>query len=466
MQPQEARGDQFETATPVQVQEVTVEMEEEDSVTHFEPSVIEIYTAETVTEEAIDTISPLIDTYPDVVDPDVFTDFDSIQTQEPGDHTAATGATTTMTPYTPHVSLISPTTPSGPVLPGVSQPSTDVVSIYDNMEGSASHSTEDPSQEGSAGYVLPTEAADSLSSVRTDEAEIGGTELPTFIPRTQSQETTTQIQMDEGSASGGEEVSGQDFYSAETPRLTSTLLPTYSTLHTQQPQPAAGTDVTEVPLGLPAVDTATETASGAQHPSRGREVSGEQHLVDLSGEVAVTVLPAEAAVGLQTTLTTHIQDIISESSTVKPSTHPSLAATDDKKLPTVTTTKPTPTTSEVQTPHPTKPYRDHSEKSSTSSSDYVSQPILSTTSPLYTFDQSTYSVPKWALTPDLAAVTLPDDEFVDYDNDTGPSVVEARPHVPEEAVTTEQPETSTDSSYAMAASTVNVRGTWISLLVI
>lgn len=480
-QPFEVRGDQFETATPpVHVQQMEVEREEkeeteeeEDSVTHFDHSNIEIDTGETST----DTITHPTVMYSDIDDlvtdsnvyvhavPGVLTEFESIKTQEQSDQTA-TGATTTMTPYKPHVSSLSPTTPSGPVPPGVSQPVASAAFVYGDMEGSASHSTNDPSHEGSTGDVLPTPAADSLALVMTDEAEIGGTEFPTFIPQTQSQDTTTQTQMEEGSASGEEDDSGQEVYPPETPALTSTLLPTYSTLHTQQPRPAAGTDATEVPVGLPAVDTLTETGSGSEPPSREREVSGEQRLVDLSGEVAVTVLPTVAAVGWQTTLATNIDDITSESSTVKPSSYPSLAATDDNKLPTVATTKPAPTTSDVHTTHPTKPYRDQRPESTTSSSQYVSQSILSTTSPLYTFDQSTYSVPKWALTPDPAATSLPDDDFPDYDKNTFLSVLESRPQVPEEPVATEQPETSTDSAYTRAANTVNITGTCISLLVV
>lgn len=466
-EPREARGDQFETASPpVDVQEMEVERkeeEEDDDTVTFDHSTIDIYTGETATEESIDTFTPTIDTdlVDEVSDSSVYVhtvpEFDSITTQEPSDQTA-TGATTTMTPYTPHVSSLSPTTPSGPVPPGVLQPVTGAVFVYNGYEGSTSHSTDDPSHEGSAGDVLPTPTTDSLVSVMTDEAEIGGTELPTFIPQTQSQETTTQT--DEGSASGEEEEhSGQDVYSPETPVLTSTLPPTHSALHTQKPGAAAGTDVTEVPVGLPAVDTFTETGSGSEPPSREREVSGE-HLVDLSGGVAVTGLPTVAAVGWQTTLATNAQDVTSESSTVKPSSQPSSAATGDEKPHTVATTKPALTTSDVHATHPAKPYRDQRPDSTKSSSQYVSQPILSSTSPLYTFDQSTYSVPKWALTPDPAATSLPDDGFSDYDQATFISAVESRPQVPAEPVATEQPETSSGSAYTMAASTVDIRGIW------
>ncbi|XP_026210366.1 versican core protein-like isoform X2 [Anabas testudineus] len=465
--PQEARGDQFETAPPGD--EVEAEKQKEESTTPFDHSYgnIEIYTGETPTDEVIDPVTNPTDTYPDVFEmvtdsyiyvhavPDDLTEFESIQTQEPGDQTA-TGATATATSHTPHVSALSPTTTSGPVLPGVPHMVTNAVSVYEDVEGSASHSTEEPSPEGSAGSVLPTPTDDNVANVMTDEAEIGGTEFPTLIPQTHSQETTTQTQMEEGSASGEEEVSGQEVYPPETATLTSTLLPTYSTLHTQQPQPAEGSDVTEVPLGFPAVDTLTETGSGTQPGSSEEEVS-EERLVDLSEEVTVTVLPAVAAVGLQTTLTTHIHDTTSESSTVKTSAQPSLAATDDEKLPPVITTQPPPTT--VHTTQPTKPSRDHSDESTTGSLEDVSQPILSTTSPLYTFDQSTYSVPRWALSPDPAATSLPDDDYMD--EKAVLSAVESRPQIPEsqEPVATEQPETSTDSAHTIAASTVNITDT-------
>lgn len=473
--PEEARGDQFETATPVQVGEVEEEEEEErekQSATPFDYSAIEIYTKETPTEETSDAVTHPTDTNPDVVTgseiyvnsvPDAFTDLDGVKTQEPGDQTAT--RTTTMTPYTLPVSSPAPTTPSGPAFPSASQPVTGEVSTYEDMEGSASRGTDDEAgavQEGSADDALPTPAAGSQSSVMTDETETGGTELPTFIPETKSQETTTQSQTDdlEGSASGEDEASGQDVYPPETPRFTSTLPSIYSTLHTQQPQPAAHTEVTEVPVVLPNVDTVTETGSGAEQLSGQGEVSGEQGgLVDLPREVIVTVLPDAAAVTLgdQTTPTTDTKDITSEPSTSKYSTPPSFAATDDKKHPTVTTER-APTTPEDHTPPATELYTLQTEQSTTTSKPYVSQPTFSTTSPLYTFDHSTHSVPQWAFIPDPVATPLPEDD-VDYDKEIFPSLLESHPQIPEEALATEQPESGTDTRYSVEASTVNIRGT-------
>ncbi|XP_059213664.1 versican core protein-like [Centropristis striata] len=457
--PEEAKGDQFETATPVRVNEVPEDKEEEEteeSVTPFDYSAIEIPTEEIPTEETpiediSDAHSHLGDIYPDVdsgVDADIFPDvFEGVKTEEPGDQTAirtTTTTTTTMKPSTLPVSSLASTTPSGPVPPSV----TEGVSSFEDVEGSASRGTDDEvgaTPEGSADDASPTPASGSQSGIMTDETEIGGTELPTSSPATQSQETTTQTQTEdfEGSASGEEEASGQD--PPEMPKLTSTLPPSHSTLHTQVP---------EVPVVLPAVDTVTEAGSGAEQLSADGEVSGEQGgLVDPLREVTVTVLPDVAAVtvGDQTTLTTDIKDPTSEPSTPKHSSHPTPADTDDKKHPALSlSTMPAPTTPEVHTPSTTESYRDQTERSTTKSTQMVS-----TTSPLYTFDGNTHSVPQWALIPDPAATPLPDDDFVDYDKEVARLLPEALPPIPEGTQqATEQPESGT---YPVEASTVDIR---------
>ncbi|XP_035524484.1 LOW QUALITY PROTEIN: versican core protein-like [Morone saxatilis] len=419
---EEARGDTFETATPVRVDEVDKEEEKENT-----------------------------DVYPDVVADsrvsDVSTDLDGDKTQEPGDQTAT--RTTTMTPYTLPVSSPVSTTPSGPVVPGVFHSVTDGVSTYEDIEGSASFGTDDEAgatQEGSADDALPTPASGSQSGVMTDETEIGGTELPTFIPDTQSRETTTETQIEdcEGSASGEDEASGQDVYPPEMPEFTSTLPPIYSTPHTQQPQPAAGTEVAEEPVVVPAVDP--ETGSGAEQLSGEGEVSREQGgLVELPREVTVTVLPDVAAVifGDQTTFT---PEITSEPSTPKYSTHYSLASTADKKHPTepVSTTPEDPSTTTTPTEYRTG-------QSPTTSTQSVSH------SPLYTFDHSPNSVPQWALIPDPSATSLPEDDSVDYDKEIVGPLPESLPRRPEETLATEQPESGTDPAFSVEASTVNVR---------
>lgn len=466
--PEEARGDQFETATPV-YREVEEEGEEreEQSPTPFDYSAIDIHTEETPTEKASDTVTPPSDTYLHVVTfsetgavSDVSAGMDGVKTQEPGDQTAT--RTTTMTPYSHSDSSPAPTTKSGPALPGVSQPVTDGVSTYDDMEGSANRGTDDEIiaiQEGSADDVLPTPAAGSQSSVMTDETELGGTELPTFIPETTPQETTTQSLTDdfEGSASGEDEASGQEVYPPEIPRLTSTLPPIYSTLRTQQPEAAVFTEVT-IPVVLPDTDPLTETGSGAEQLSGQGEVSGEQGgLVDLHQEVIITVLPDVAAVTLgdQTTPTTDTKDPTSVPSTPKYSTPPSFAVTDDKKHPTFTT-QPAPTTPEHHTSSATELSTPQAEQSTTTSKPHTSQPTYSTTSPLYTFDHSTNSVPQWALIPDPAATPLPEGD-VDYDREIVP-LLEVKPQIPDKIEATEQPDISTDSTYSVEANTVDIRG--------
>ncbi|KAM9338728.1 versican core protein [Symphorus nematophorus] len=486
-QPEEARGDQFETATPVQ----------------------------TPTEDTSDEVPHPTDTlYPDTaseVDADTVPDVLEVKTQEPGDQTAT--RMTTMTPYKPPVSSPAPTT-----LSSVFQPVTKGVSTYEDMEGSASRGTDNDAaatQEGSADDALPTLASSSQARVMTDETEIGETEPPTSIPDTQSPKTTawTQTEDLEGSASGEDEASGQD--PPETPRFTSTLPPTYSSHHTQQPQPATGTAVGELVVVIPFADTVTETGSGAVQLSGEGEASGEQGgLLDLPREVTVTVLPDVAAVtfGDQTTLTTDAKDITSVPSTPKystddkkpapttqptdakditsvpskpkystddkkpaPTTQPTDAkditsvlstpkySTDDKKpAPTIQPTdakditsvpstpkystddkKPAPTiqptdakdiTSVLSTPkystddkkHPTEPAPTTPEQPTTASTQSISQTKLSTTSPLYTFDHRPHSVPQWALVPDPAATPLPDDDSVDYDKEVVSSMLESR----------------------------------------
>ncbi|XP_070781162.1 versican core protein [Enoplosus armatus] len=643
--PEEARGDQFETATPVQVEEVPEEKEEEEEEEEgvtFDYSAIEIPTEETPTEETSDLVPHPTDSYPDVVTgsgtdadtvPDVFTDSDieGVKTQEPGDQT--TTRTTTTTPFTLAVSSSpTPTTPSVP--PSVSQPVTDGVSTYEDMEGSATRGTDDEAgatQEGSADDALPTPAASSQSGVMTDETEIGGTELPTFIPDTQSRETTTKTQTEdfEGDAQVYQPIRDTQLYQSikdtqlyqpikdtqlyqpisdaqvyqpvrdtqlyqpvrdtqvyqpisdaqvyQPVRDTQLYQPVRDTQvyqpvrdaqvyqpvrDTQLYQPVRDTQVyqpisdaqvyqpfRDTQLYQPVRDTQVyqpvrdaqvyqpvrdtqlyqpvrdaqvyqpisdahvyqpvrdaqvyqpvsdaqvyqpvrdtqvyqpvrdaqlnqysttdsfyplhpaastrKAGSGAEQLSGEGEVSGEQGglMVEIPTEVTVTVFPDVAAVTFedQTTLTTDLKDMTSEPGTPEYSTHPPLAATDDEKHPAVTT-EPAPTTPEDHTPPPTELYRDQTEQSTTRGTPYVSQTVLSTTSTLYTFDQSTHSVPQWALIPDPAATALPED--YDYDKETVPALLESRPEIPAETLATEQPESGTDSAYSVEASTVNIR---------
>ncbi|XP_074473101.1 versican core protein isoform X2 [Sebastes fasciatus] len=348
-------------------------------------------TEETPTEDAGDTVPRPSDVVTDSgVDADTI-----IKTQEPGDQTAM--RTSTTAPYT-HP---APTTPSGPDPPTVSRPG----STYEDMEGSASREAGATQEEGSADAAVPTPASGSQPAVMTDETELGGTELPTLTPDTRSQETTTPTMTredSEGSASGEDEASGQASGQdpAETPSFTSTPPPARSTLHTQTPAVS------------PAVSAVTEGSGAEQLSGEGEVTEVLGGLVDPPREVTSTVLPDVAAV----TVADQTSDQTSDLSTPKHSPVPSLAATHDKK-------------------HPTEP-----------------PGSLSTTSPLYTFDHDTHSVPQWALVPDPAATPLPDDGFVDYDKELAPPLLEALPQKPEE--TTEQPESSSYSS--VEASTVDV----------
>ncbi|KAM7368612.1 hypothetical protein PAMP_012935 [Pampus punctatissimus] len=447
--PEEARGDQFETATPLQVQEVEKEQEhEEATVTTFDYSDIEIRSTGTPTEESSDTVTHPTDSYPDIVTDsvteadavsDVVTDFETRQTHD--DQTAR--RTTTTIPYTSLEPSPASTVSFIPGHTGVYQPVTDGVlrGSYQDVEGSTS-----PSED-----ALPTPPEAYQFGMMTDETEIGGTELPTSIPATKSQETTTQTQTEdfEGSASGEDEASGQDVYPPETPGFTSTLPPIYSTLHPQEPQPSVYAGVTEALIVSPAVDGLTEAGSGAEQLSGEGELSGEQ-------AAPVTVLPAMTLVtfGGQTALITDFTDVTSEFSTPKPSTYPSHASTDDKNHPTITT-EPAPTTPH-HTTHPTEPYGGQTEQTTVSSTQYVSKPVFST-SPLYTFDHNTHSVPQWALIPDPDATPLSEVDYVDYDQKILPNLVQSQPQTPKKTLGTEQPRTGTDSSYSVEAVTMNLR---------
>ncbi|XP_071755178.2 versican core protein [Centroberyx gerrardi] len=488
-QPEEARGDQFETATPVQVEEEEEEKEEE-SATPFDYGAIEIHTEET----PIAVTSPA-DTYTDTATdsgahidtvPDTDTDFerDGVKTQEPEDQTVARTSTekTPTTPYPLPISSPTPATPSGP-----SHPGTDRLSPYEDMEGSAGHTTDDEggmAQEGSADDALPTQAV-RTSGVVTDETEIG-TELPTLIPSiaedTHSRDTpsATKTQAEtgdyEGSTSAEDEASGQDSYPPDVPRLTSTRPPSFSTTHPPQPHSPLGPGVTEVPLVVPDVDSGTDQPSGEGETSGEQDGSGVQ---THPGEIAATVLPAVAAVTVGDHIThtthasTHTTDQTSAPSThtedhttQKHPTHPALAVTYDKDHTNVTTdhhkppvsTTPFTTHHSDNTTHPTEHYGNQTAQSTASSTRYVGHPMLSTPSPTYPTGHSTHSVPEWALIPDPDSVPLPEEEDVDYDREIAPSLVESGPPVPaEETRATEQPETGTDSAYSVEASTVNVR---------
>lgn len=427
------------------------EREEDISITPFDDSVIEIHT-ETLIDETGDTFIYPKDLYPDEIavsgadmSPYVFTDMGRIKTQEPYQ-------TATTTPYTA-LSAASQKILSS-VLPDVSTPVTDVVFTDEDMESSASHSTDDEVgtvQEGSADGALPTPATGEQSDVRTDETEIGGTELPTFIPHTKPQETVQARTEDfEGSASGEDEASGQDVYPPETSSLSIMVPPIYPA-YTQQ-SPAAGIEITNVPAVSSGDDAVTETDLGAEQLSGEGETYVEQGGPnELFRNVTITVSPAVAAVTFGQQTSTDIKDTTPEMRRLKPFTYPSL---EDKRDPAVTSE----TASATYGSH-TEFDREHTEQFTTSSVQTANQPTLSTISPFYTFDQNSYSVPQWALIPDPAATPLPEEKFVDYDKEITPLLVESRPQIPEQTVATVQPDNSSHSVYSVEASTVNIRGT-------
>lgn len=513
--PEEARGDQFETATPVRVKEDEDGGDEEQSATPFDYSAIEIHP-----EETSDAVAYTPETHSDIIQ-NVFNDLDGVKTQEPGDQTAM--GTTIVTPYSLPVSSEA-TTLSHQDLLSTSQlsPVTDRVATYEDMEGSGSRGTDDEA-EGSAeelalatttdeteiegtktptfppdttttagshssavtddtkigqtehptfapGTMTPDEptltttTAGSRSSASTDETKIRGTEPPSFVPSTTPPETTTQSRIDdlEGSASGDEEASGQDVYPPESPVFTSRLPPVYSS--TKRPHPA--TEVTAAPVDLTDGDAVTGRGSGADQLSGQGEFSGQQEsVVDLPQEVIVTVLPDVPAVTLedQTTLATDAKGIALESSTAVYSTRPSLAATDE--IHTSLTTERAPTTPEDHTSPTTEVYAPQAEQSTTTSKPHVSQTSFSTTSPLHTFDHSAHSVPQWVLIPDPAATPLPDNN-VDYDKEIASPLLESIPQITEEIPATEDPESDSDSLFSVEASTVNIRGTQTTFLLL
>lgn len=434
--PEEARGDQFETATPAHFGEV--DGQEELIVTPFDYTAVEIHTDGTPTQDPRDAVTHLPDPSPDVdtvpgtdatLIPDVFTKEDRQKAPEPDDETPM--GTTTVIPHTPSVS--SPAITVAPVsnFPGTSDPGTDGASTCGDKEGSSSCGGEEETgltPEGSAADAPPTQAADTQSSVRTDETEIGGTELPTFVPDTRPQETTSRLQTDnEGSASGEDEASGQDMEPAETPRFTSALPPLYSTLYSRQPPLAAGAEVTEVPVVLPHVDTVTEAGSGVEQLSGQEEVSGEKGgPIDLPREVRVTLPPDVVAV-------------TSESSTREYPTQSSFVSPGDKQH---SLKEHAPTTAP-----PSQPYSLQTDHSTTTLKPHSSQ-----TTPPYS-GHGGDAVPQEALVSESTA-TPPSEGHVD--KEILPQLLESQTETPQESAATEQPESNTDVS--LEASTVNIKG--------
>ncbi|KAM4720275.1 versican core protein isoform 1-T2 [Anableps anableps] len=404
--PEEARGDQFETASPVSVGEVDIGDKEYPSVHPLDHTVSQSHTDKASDEAAPPTNTAQQGVTVSVLDvklvPKVFLDPQTTASKE----LDKVEATTT---YSSTVSSTFTTLP-GPVVHGVSQPGPHV--IYEGMEGNNAGAPQERSEDRN----VPTPAS-ILPGVMTDEAEIGGTEPPTFSPDIKSQKMSTHAQIGsfEGSASGEEEASGQDVYLPDIPSLAKTPPSIHPTFHTEQPLPSTVIKVTDGVAEVP--DGAQETGSGVEQMSGEGEASGDQGgPADLPPGVSATVLSGVTALTPGHQSTTEVQDTYSKTSRISPFTHYSVTSPDLKKHSAVTT-KPPPITS------------DHTLWPSTTSSTLIMRDkTVPTTAAFKPFDHTTLSTPQWA-----------------------------HPETPVKTGITEQAEGRSDLELSVESSTVNVQ---------
>lgn len=385
--PEEARGDQFETATPAHTEEGQPrERDDTETSTPFDYGAIEVHTEETPTDY---DPSPSTDAYPDGAT-DVLPEMtDEINTTEqPKDQSETINTimqTSTATPMTSQ-HLVSSHVPD-----------TQGLSTYEDMEASGSKGADDSSLEESGSGAFPTA---SVSDVRTEEAEVGGTEVTTFLPDLTTTTSSIKVQTEEfeGSTSAEDEASGQDGYPQEMPQFTSTFPPIFST-QTPESGPSLATEPQEV---------STHSSSGATTTTR--------TLAFFSHDQTTTVKTS-----FNKLTSSHASKYLVTRSaiTTNSDTTPAKTATDEGQ--TVLTMRP-------------------------------AEVLNSTTSPLYTFDQRTNSVPEWALVPDPDATPLPD-AWSDYDREIVPPL-ESQPKIPAHTPTVEA---VTYSTFSVEASTVNVR---------
>ncbi|XP_072310296.1 versican core protein [Eucyclogobius newberryi] len=404
--PEEARGDQFEIAAPVQTEEGQKRNRDDvETASPFDYGSIEVRTTPEYDYSRSTGAHP-----------------DREAKMQP--EASREDATTLTQTYT-----AAPITSPGLFSSHVSF--TKGLSTYEDMEGSGTKGAEDSSLEGSGSGVFPTAV---VPDVRTDEMEIDGVELTT------TSSIRVQTEEFEGSTSGEDEASGQDDYPPETYRFTSTLSPIPSTF-----RPKMYGAVTETPLVRHAAAMTTE--SGTSSKKLDREVK-------LFGKNVITSPPSTAR-------------------TQERSTHSSLEATRATTLNTVHYDQTMTMESEKKTPVPSlaSKYQTVPTKSDTTTLDserahktiieHLMALLTSTTrvsastSPLYTFDQSTKSVPEWALVPDPDATPLPD-VLNDYDREIVPHL-ESQPEKAAETAATEQPEAVTYPAFSVEASTVNIR---------
>ncbi|KAJ0057522.1 hypothetical protein NL108_009267, partial [Boleophthalmus pectinirostris] len=242
--PEEARGDQFEIATPVQIEkEQEEDVDDVETVTPFDYGAIEVHT-KTNTDNS----------------PSTGTNGDHASEEQPTSPEANTSLTYTAAPITS---------------PGLVSSQVDFpkgLSTYEDMEGSGGKGPEDSSFEGSGSGVFPTAI---VSDVRTDETEMGGVEVTTLIPDLMTTTSSVKVQTEEfeGSTSGEEETSGQDGYPLEMRRFTSTLSPIFFTS-----LPKMDGDIMEVPL----VQHATAVTTSSKHLEGEVELSGKNVITSLS----------------------------------------------------------------------------------------------------------------------------------------------------------------------------------------
>ncbi|XP_054916726.1 versican b isoform X2 [Poeciliopsis prolifica] len=433
--PEEARGDQFETASPVSVGEVDFGDKHDLSVHPSDHSVSQSHpdkTSDSATsppDRAQQGVTvPVLD---DKLAPKVFVDQQITASEEPEKAAAATTTTSSST-----VSSITSTTLPAPIVHNASQTGPNIV-----HEGTVDNNAE-ALQERSEDGNVPT-LASILPGVMTDEAEIGGREPPTFSPGIKSQKpsTHTQISNFEGSASGQEEASGQDDYLPDIPSLAKTPPSIHPTLHTKQPIHA--TVIKETDGVTETADGAQETGSGAEQMSGEGEASGDQDgPADLPPGVSATVLPGVAPLIPGHQSTTETQDTYSKTSRV---THYSVTSPDLKKHSAVTN-KPSPPTSD----HTSGP-------STTSSSLSMRDKPAPTTAAFTPAEQTTLSTPQWALIHDPSANALPKEESVDYDSKSSPVLLESRPESSVQSGITEQTEVRAGLEPPVEPNPVNVQ---------
>ncbi|KAK7895296.1 hypothetical protein WMY93_020621 [Mugilogobius chulae] len=403
--PEEARGDQFEIATPVQIEEGQKrDQDNVEAVTPFDYGTIEVHTK---------------------------TDYDYSHSTGANPDGASQVLLERHDEFTSTLAYTAPPITSPGLLS--SHVPSNGFSTYEDMEASGSRGTDDSSLEGSGSGVFPTAIA---SDVRTDETETGGVEVTTFLPDMTTTTSSIKIQTEEfeGSASGEDEASGQDGYSPDTHRFTTTLSPIFSTL-----QSKIDGHVTEMPLGQPAAVVTTESEASSKHFDREVELFDKNVISSLSS----TAAPQEHSTHSPLVATSETRVTSTESDIQKQTPVPSLGS----KYPVTSST----VTAKLDT---STPHSELIDKAFTENQTVTSTTVGSSMSPLYTFDSSTNSVPDWALVPDPNATPLPDN-FSDYDREIAPPL-ESQPKNPAEAAALEEPEAVTYSS-SVEASTVNLR---------